>query len=1141
MTNNACPESAVATRRKTLRPVAIVSIALLAWLTGTSNLAANQIAERPLTLAVSSFQPNILLIPDTSESMQEGLSLGRVALDWDNCVPGPDMDPNECPAGARSPFSKASIVKDVGLDLIENYRGLVNMGLLSYQQQPPSPWRNDAFAEPAFQDTGPGTVLWRLVHRPGDVRYATTPNPSFYDPNFTGSLMSGTKRFREEHPVLPGVWVFYNYAAPGYHRDEDFGTPQTDLTTYARWNGEFGGGMRIYHFFRNMHVNRPSGGNREQDPDSRLWFNSRYNNANQTWRITLTDSMRQRGVPEWGERALFTQLNQIEWRSNSSPGLGYLHVPIRGTAGDQAADDAHWDALIAKLQPQRHDWVPADGNVLVDPSWPLISAGLTPLEGTMRTAADYFVNAGGQATSNFGPNQGWSEDVPPLPTSCGINANIWITDGLPTVRADGFLLGGNPAAALFEARDAISDLYEETEQALGSGVRTYIVGFALPPGVGDLPDMPEDPLDVLAVAGRTERALMADDRVGLQAAMNNLFQEIIADSQIEIGSQVTGSVQIDDAIGFRFESDPSNWSGEMVGLRNPNLPAEQEIWRASEQLPLGSSRKLLTSNSSFRLGAGGLSAAELASIHPNVTVAENVVRYVRGGINDVLDNMQGLSVNFFDRDGARIGTIAGSTPVLQRVRNLGWAQLPANQGGGSVYADFVRAKEDLPRVVYVGSNLGVLHAFDVDTGKELFGYVPRGVFGNLYRMATSDFQFTVDGQLSLFDAYDAGKPEGQRWRQILVGTLGAGGKAIYALDVTDPENPSVMWEIGPDDLPQGEEDRLGFTFGTTQVARLRNGDWALVAGNGYHSDHGRASLLVIDLFGGSVRRTVQVNNLDNNGLSSPRVARDVVERGSWDRWVYAGDLRGRLWRFDLGESLNSNVNVQLVFRNPRPITMQPQTIYPEEGNGYIVAFGTGKYFELGDDNIQGAPTEYIYVIRDGGSAGPSATNLRRGDLENRSNALSGSGELADFNLFARNNQGFVHNGWYAALDYGGRNGARALFTPDFRLGRLLFTSFRPNDEPCEVGGESRVYMMNLRAASGAFPTGGGNTSSFVGSVDGAPVTASYVTRVDTVDGDVQASTAISFGSTLEEIDDPEFDEDALPRAFGERLNWRQTR
>ncbi len=1123
-----------------LRPAIILAFASFAWLTGTTNLAATQIAERPLTLAVSSFQPNILLIPDTSESMQEGLSLGRVALDWDNCVPGPDMDPDECPAGARSPFSKASIVKGVGLDLIENYRGLVNMGLLSYQQNPPSPWRNDVFASPDSQDTGPGTVLWRLVHRPGDVRFATTPNPPFYDPNFTGSLTSNTKRFREPHPFVDGMWVFYNFAAPGYHRDEDFGTPESDLTTFALWSGLFfGTGDKAHWLFRNMHISQPGAGDRQQDADSGFWFSNRYQNANQFWRITRTDSMRQRGIPEWGDRILFTQLNQLEWRSNTSPGLGYLHVPIRGNTGNLQEDNVHWDALVAKLQPQRHDWEDGDGNVLVDPSWPLIASGLTPLDGTMRTATDYFINAGGDATASFGADQGWNEDVPPLPTSCGINANIWITDGLPTVRADGTLLGDNPAAALLEARDAISDLYEDTEEALGEGVRTYIVGFALPPGVDNLPNMPADPLDVLATAGRTDQALMADDRDSLQAAMNNLFQQIIADSEIEVGSQVSGSVQIDDAIGFRFESDPSNWSGEMIGLRNPNLPSEQEIWRANGEMPSGAMRNLLTAGSSFNLGAGGLSEEALESIHPNATVAENVVRYVRGGFADVLDNMQGLGVSFFDRGDARIGTIAGSAPVLQRVRNLGWAQLPASQGGGSVYAEFVQNKEDLPRVVYVGSNLGVLHAFDVDTGEELFGYVPRGVFPNLYRMATRDFQYTVDGNLSLFDAYQASRPAGQRWRQILVGTLGAGGKSIYALDVTDPENPSFMWEIGPDDLPPGQEDRLGFTFGTTQVARLENGDWALVAGNGYGSDRGRASLVKINLFTGSVAQTVEVNNQGNNGLSAPRVARDVLNRGTTDRWAYAGDLRGNLWRFDLGESLSSNVTVQRVFEGDRPITMQPQTIYPEEGNGYIVVFGTGKYFELGDDNIQNAPSEYMYVIRDGGAAGPSASGLKQSDLVNRSTAISG-GSAGEFNLFERNNQGFVHNGWYAALDYGGQNGARALFTPDFRLGRLLFTSFRPNDDPCEVGGRSNVYMMNLREASGAFPSGQGFTP-LVGSEEGAPVTATYVTRVETVDGDVEASTAISYGSTLVDIDDPEFDQDALPRAFGERLNWRQNR
>lgn len=1121
------------------KSILTLTIAGLALWAGIPAQAALNIAPQPLALSTGQ-PPNILLIPDTSESMQEGLSLGRVALDWDNCVPGPDMDPVQCPAGARSPFSKASIVKSVGLNLIQNYRGSVNMGLLSYQQQPPSPWRNDAFAQPGFQDTGPGTVLWRLVHRPGDVRYATVPNPPFYNPNFTGSLMSDTKRFREEHPVLPGVWVFYNYAAPGYHRDEAFGTPQTDLTTYARWNGNFAGGMRVYHFFRNMHLNNPNAGNQEQDPDSGLWFNSRYNNANQTWRITLTDSMRQRGVPEWGTRALFTQLNQIEWRSNSSPGLGYLHVPIGGLSGTDAENDAHWDALITKLQPQRHDWEDGDGNVLVSPEWPLIAAGLTPLQGTMRTARDYFNTAGGAATPSFGANQGWSADIPSLPESCGVNAAIWITDGLPTVRADGTLLGENPALALQEAADAISDFYTSTQAQLGAGVPTYIVGFALPPGVGDLPGMPDEPLNTLAEAGRTGEALMADDFDSLQAAMNQLFQQIIEESQAEFGTTVSGSVLLDDDLAFRTITDPTDWSGEVEGVSNLSSAEPTVRWRASERLPSPGDRRLFTDGGDFTT-----SNSELvdAIVPGDLDRAKQVIEYIRGDRSQELQNG-----GEFKNRSTVIGAVVGSEPLVQRQRNFDWARLPENQGGGDSYNNFVQAKASRDPVVWVGSNDGILHAFRAqgsNAGRELFGYVPRGVWSRLEDVAKPSpaFTYTVDGKTSLADARIGGS-----WRTVLVGSLGAGGRSIYALDVTNVGSgntlPQLLWERTAADLGDAGND-LGYTFSAPQVARIRTGTntyrWVVVVGNGYNSPNQNSRLLVFDLANGNLLANIQAGSgsaANPNGLSDLRLgfARPGEE---YHRWVYAGDLQGDLWRFDLSSLGSSPARV---FNGDRPITAAPDLSYPQTGgNGFIVSFGTGQFFAIGDDRVD-IPTQYFYVLHDLNPEG-SAPNLTRSSLANRTFSGSSTGEQTEVT------EGGNNSGWYAALP----GGHRSLFPPFVVRNRVVFSSFSPTEDLCTAGGVNDLYVMDLRSGQGAFPVAGlGEFGAAIRSIEGAPARASVFVAGgadgvgmppgDPTDPDDFPLPEICINIAGETFcfEDEESREEAADYQFGRRFHWLQS-
>ncbi|RLK48630.1 type IV pilus assembly protein PilY1 [Alkalispirillum mobile] len=992
----------------------------VAAITFANGALALDIAQTPLFLQESGLPPNILFIPDTSESMQEGLRDGRVALDA-NCEPGLDMDPEECPAGARNPQSKASIVKRVGLDLIDRYNDQVNMGLLSYQQSPASRRRADF-------DRG-YTVRWRLVERIVDARYSLDKDPSWYRPDYDGSWDSDTKRFRVEHPDPDeDIWIFFNAAVPGYWwrpgDSGDFGIPNDDQTIFLDFTTQTG--LLSAGAYQVLTTNLD---------------NIVHQNYLQNFNVPLVDSLRQRGIDSWGDYVPFLPLNQLEWRSTSSPGLGYLHVPIGGLDQDGNPDEAHWEAIEAKLQPQIHDWA---RDAMTNPDWPLIASGLTPLEGTIQTAQDYFLGR----SNNFGPDQGNTGNLT-IPESCDVNAAIWVTDGLPSVDADGNELGDSPGTALANARAAIREFHEQT------GVDTYIVGFALPPGVSSLPGVGDDPLSGLAEAGGTERAFDATDEASLDAAMSEIFATIVA--------QATGSASAVSAASSTYQPEETNllfqatfnstdWSGDLTGFEfDFNERTYVEVWNASDELPSASTRNIYTydgnSGVPFRWGNGqgqGISSAQEESLNED----PDLLDYLRGDPTGELRN----GGEWRNRP-SPLGDFINSNPAYQG------PGLRFNYNNIDGYSDFLSDNQNRPEVVYVGGNAGKLHAFDAETGRELFAYIPSQVFDHLPELADPDYshRFFVDGQQTIAHAQIDGD-----WRTVLIGTLGAGGKGVYALDVTDPDDFSadnVLWELGPDDL-----DSIGHVYGEPMVMPDSGENWFVTFSNGYGSSDGSATLIKADLEPHQNIRQwteeISTGASNGNGLSPVVVASDR-------NTAYAGDLRGNLWRFDLQDEDSTRL---FTARSPgderQPITAKPALGTHPDG-GRIVLFGTGQYLENQDNQIVDSPrVESFYGIRDYSNLSlPVNRNdlyqidiLTEATVANQNVRVTTSGE--DFD-------GSTHDGWVLNLDYPAPRGERVVEPASIVDGRVEFVTLIPSDDPCAGGGTS--YLFSLNAATGGRP------------------------------------------------------------------------
>ncbi|WP_457980097.1 pilus assembly protein PilY [Ectopseudomonas composti] len=315
-------------------------------------------------------------------------------------------------------------------------------------------------------------------------------------------------------------------------------------------------------------------------------------------------------------------------------------------------------------------------------------------------------------------------------------------------------------------------------------------------------------------------------------------------------------------------------------------------------------------------------------------------------------------------------------------------------------------------MIYVGGNDGMLHGFNAATGVEEFAFIPTEVIKNLYRLTGKNYSggehhYFVDGTPVVRDVY-LGDEEG--WRTVLVGTLRAGGKALFALDITDPDAIKLLWEFN-----STSDTDLGYTFAQPEIVRLHTGEWAVLQGNGYDSTNDRAAMLIINIKTGALIKKILVPEIAEggvtlpNGLSSVRGA-DNNGDGLVD-YAYAGDLQGNVWRFDLVKPSSSSVDeyeytddsgAKQISNDPfnrrltdvkattstdfklayggnplftardtktdskrrQAITIQPSLVRHPTRNGYLVLVGTGKYFEHSDANVDTSRAMTLYGIWD---------------------------------------------------------------------------------------------------------------------------------------------------------------------------------
>jgi PilY1 beta-propeller domain len=360
------------------------------------------------------------------------------------------------------------------------------------------------------------------------------------------------------------------------------------------------------------------------------------------------------------------------------------------------------------------------------------------------------------------------------------------------------------------------------------------------------------------------------------------------------------------------------------------------------------------------------------------------------------------------------------------------------------YQEFKAAwKSRAPRV-YVPANDGMVHAFDAATGEEVWAYIPSMIIPKLKDLTASPYyhRYLVDGAMTANDVKIGTAGTKLDWHTVLVGALGAGGKGLFALDVTDPTAfnetfaaAKIMWEITPSSSGFGD---LGDTFSDPLIVRLNTDQWAVIVGNGYNSTTGKAVLYLIDIKTGTLIKKLDAgagNATSPNGLSSP-AAIDTNFDGKVD-FVYAGDIDGKLWKFDIsGATTGTWTDGSELYDAGLAIVGAPD-IAAHPIKGYMVYFGTGRLFDT-TDQLDATTVNYAYGIWDGA---PGANNkiLEQTLTEKAYNALRvrvSSGKEINWNDATDVSVKPLHYGWRTALPPGER-----VLSPGFvRDSRYQFTA-----------------------------------------------------------------------------------------------------
>ena len=631
------------------------------------------------------------------------------------------------------------------------------------------------------------------------------------------------------------------------------------------------------------------------------------------------------------------------------------------------------------------------------------------------------------------------------------------------------------------------------------------------------------PTEESIAAGEPETYFYAIDPAKLEESLSDALEQVAAAAG-SASSVATNSTRLGtDTVIYQALFNSADWSGEVraLNLKEDGTVGSTKWVTDDSKFDSPGVRDIFTYNNvGVEFAWANLSVAQQQALGATEAEGTDVINWVRG------QDVTGLR----DR-GSLLGDIVNSSPVFAGRKKFNFHMLSEELGGLDYEAYYNSRKATRDEVLYVGANDGMLHAFDAASGEEKFAYIPSGVYEQLKNLSATNYgstanphAYSMDGKLFVGDAYVNGV-----WKNILVGSLGAGGRGVFALDITEAgtfDEGNVLFELTEADFPE-----IGNVTGELTIAPTNDG-WKLIFGNGYNSENTRARLFVVDLENPLTEtKVIETSLAGSNGLAGPALLTNGD--GEVDT-AYAGDLLGNMWKFDLSDNQANNWGV--AFKNGEPLftavdpngKVQPITATPTLGlnsqmvDAIMVYFGTGSYL-TSSDNTTGDVINSFYALAD-----QDAEIEARSDLMQKSISAEGNG-VRDVADNSATSWWTNKKGWYMDLSYGGAvTGERVISKPLLIYDRLLFPTMITSSDPCSFGGSG--WLMELVAVGDRY-----EGHSIFGE-DGLEVDYAVISYSEIIRSGEKAYLPTSNIKGELDVEEGDFPIDAVGR-----MSWRQLR
>jgi Tfp pilus tip-associated adhesin PilY1 len=514
-------------------------------------------------------KPNVLLIFDNSNSMDEDF-MGNAAGSWN---------------------SKSKMVKgkEALISIIQQYADTMRLGLMTYKQDSASKTTlvNSAYfssydpksycpSPPLDPATGLDYCFdWcntgNTASQAACANECKAQNSSFDETYMDGVISSRTvgdalrtkychlvypKTNRIQNPTHTTSFIYFEQALPCY------GCSASNKFEYAQ---TYTPGLEIVNTSTNTDTYDGWTTKTETNDDY-----ANYGGTHSTSTYHLTDSDLALGYGNIGQRMFSTYTGGRAWLSNSSPGGGYLNIPIDSNDNVNTQKNKLLTAMTTYASTSDTGYM----NTCTSTSDPnlcsyVVSAGLTPTPGTLRSAYNYFTGTADYKTA--------ASYTSPIQYPCQKNFIIYVTDGAPSVYDDGTagsatdINGDNTSPAIGTALYRIDQLRSITKTISGTNypfdVRTYVLGVGLT-------DTGKAHVDKMAVHGGTTQAYFADNPTQLKSDLNEIFNDILTKVSSGTAASILSNNDNNGAMLLQaifyprknFDAQAVDWTGELHSL-----------------------------------------------------------------------------------------------------------------------------------------------------------------------------------------------------------------------------------------------------------------------------------------------------------------------------------------------------------------------------------------------------------------------------------------------------------------------------------------------------------------------------------------------------------------------------------------------